>query len=123
MTSPFAPQTRQLFRIDRGAIADRVVGVLAASELLHFETAVSDRIAVPSETDVAFAVIEAFGWMLDLAAVEGIDVDIQYLRAVKSHFDLLAADFDLLEVPFADWSQITVLGTDAVVQRTVILIG
>ena len=75
------------------------------------------------ETDEARPAVEPLRRMLDLAAVEGVDVDIEDLRAVERDLDLLAVDVDLLEIPLAHGPEVAVLGGDAVVEAAVILVG
>ena len=89
---------------------------------LHLETSKRNRIAVTSEPDKPFRLVESFGSILDLASVKLINVDIQNLGAIKCDFYRLPLDLDLLKVPLACRSQIPMFGTDAVVERAVILI-
>lgn len=85
-------------------------------QLLHLEAAELDRVAVASEADEPLGVVEALGRMRDLGTVKGGDVNVQNLGAVEGHFDLLALDFDLLEVPLAYRAQVAMLGTHTVVE-------
>ena len=60
--------------------------------------------------------------MLDLAAIERVDVDVEDLRAVEHDLDLLTVDIDLLEIPLARRPKVAMLGGDAVVEAAVILV-
>ena len=75
------------------------------------------------ESNVALAVIESLRRVRDLAAVKGVAVHVENLRAVERDLDLLAAHFDLLVVPSANRAQVAVLGADAMIERAVVLIG
>ncbi len=102
--------------------ASKSIRSIRCLHVLHLEAAEDDRIAVPRKADEAFRVVEAFGWVSDLAAVEGADVHVEDLGAIERDFDTLALDFDLLEVPLTHRAEVAVLGADAVVEGAVILL-
>ena len=86
------------------------------------EAAEGDRITVAGQPHQATAAIEPLGRMLNLRAVESIDINIQDLRAVEGHANSLAVDVDLLEVPLARWPQVAGLSADTEVEAPVRLI-
>ncbi len=71
---------------------------------------------------MADAIVEAFRLGFDLTAIERIQIHVENLGAVERHFDFLAADFQLLIVPLSDGTQVARFATDAMIQRSVILI-
>ena len=76
-----------------------------------------------SQADVAFSAVQSFRWVLDLRAVQLVDIDVENFRSIQRHLDRLASHLDLFEVPFSDWPEIAVLRADAMIERAVILIG
>ena len=61
--------------------------------------------------------------MRDLAAVKRIAIHVEDFSPVECHRDFLTADFDLFVIPHADWPQVPVFGSDAVIKGAVILGG
>ena len=91
------------------------------SQLLHFETSKCDRVTMPRKTDMPFATVKSFGQGLDLAAVELVDVDVQNLSSVQGDLNRLISNLDLLVVPLSDRTEETMFGTDAVIERPMVL--
>ena len=73
------------------------------------------------KTDVPFPSVEPLGRMLDLAAVELIDVDVENLSTVERDFDRLPADFHFLVIPLTNRAQIAMLGSDAMIEGAMVL--
>ena len=74
------------------------------------------------QADVPFAMVQPFRRMRDLAAVEGVTIDVENLGAVERDGDLLAAHLDLLVIPRSDGTQVAVLRADAMVKRAMVLV-
>lgn len=91
-------------------------------EALHFKAAESYGVAVSGKADEAGAAVQTFGGILDLTAIQFVEVHIQDFGAIQRHLDVLTTYLDLLEIPLTHGAQVAVFSPHAVVKAAMILI-
>ena len=71
---------------------------------------------MPRKSNVPPLAIESFRGNLELTAIKLIHIDVKDFRTIERYLNRLPSNFDFLVIPLANWTQESVLRSNAMVK-------